>query len=183
MQIKINTMNPSHCHSTTYSHFHYNHLLLHRSENSSLIPLCVLVCSFFVSFIFCIFIPKILFCFLKKVILVRCWEKYRPLINSTLSGYKTAVSSSGMQDHLLASPSSVLGGIPIPTVSTLTQAQGRSFISQACRHQRAGYTPPSILTEGVERGRGVGRCKGKPSPVLSIQDWPKFHSENSLFYL
>lgn len=121
MQIKINTMNPSHCHSTTYSHFHYNHLLLHRSENSSLIPLCVLVCSFFVSFIFCIFIPKILFCFLKKVILVRCWEKYRPLINSTLSGYKTAVSSSGMQDHLLASPSSVLGGIPIPTVSTLTQ--------------------------------------------------------------
>lgn len=127
MQIKINTMNPSHCHSTTYSHFQYNHLLLHRSENSSLIPLCVLVCSFFVSFIFCIFIPKILFCFLKKVILVRCWEKYRPLINSTLSGYKTAVSSSGMQDHLLASPSSVLGGIPIPTVSTLTQAQGRSL--------------------------------------------------------
>lgn len=123
--------------SLNISIFHIIFLLILRSENSSLTPLCVYVCvcvCLYVCLFFCFIYflsPKY---FLKKVVLVRCWEKYRPLMNSALSRYKTAVSSRGMRDHYLASASSGLDGNPIPTVSTLARVQGCSHISQACQH-------------------------------------------------
>lgn len=106
-----------------------------------------IVSSFSVFFFFCLFYsffaflsPKYFFLFfgfffLQKAILIRCWEKYRLLINSTLRIYKTAVFSSGMQDPLA---SSGLSGDSIPTVNTLTWPEGR------------------LSTEGVKQPVGPG---------------------------
>lgn len=63
MQIKINPMNPSHHHATTYSRLQYNLLLFLNVDQK--IVLLLLFFSVFIYFcfssFFCVFIPKILF--------------------------------------------------------------------------------------------------------------------------
>lgn len=130
--------------------------------------MCVSVYVCFLFYLFFAFLsPKY---FLKKVILVRCWEKYRPLINSTLSGYKTAVSSSGMQDH--PSASSGLGGNPIPSVSTLARAQDGSLIATLVSTRGQDTHLQASLQKGLrerekEREGGVWENPDFTSPVLS----------------
>lgn len=100
------------------------------------------------------------------------------------------VSSTGMQDHLLTSASSGLCGNPIPTVSSLQTGSERLSYKLGLSALEVGYTPPSILTEGVEgeregeREEEGGRClRWHLLFFHSIRDGPKFHSEVSLLPL
>lgn len=160
MQIKINTINPSHCHTTTHPHLCSN---LPDVDQKIVTGLHV---RLFVLFVFCIFIPKIFlfFLFLKSRFLQLLRKKYIPLINASLC------CSSGMQTQhplhwaVLESQSQLLG---------------------CSRGGKGGTrTPLSILQEGLRHGA----CLGRPSPVLPLFEnqtstvrFPLFISE-AVFY-
>lgn len=76
--------------------------------------LCVFIFLFLLFFAF--LSPKYLF-FFKKVVLVRCWEKYRPLIDLRLFQWN-AGPPLGIGIFWTS------GGNPIPTVSTLAPGLG-----------------------------------------------------------